>query len=179
MVPTFPRPVRADMIIGKDTRGRFSPLSSPPSPAVAPALSPASCGRPLCFPPRRKRRKTGGKQSCKADEQEPANSRDGLGSPMRHVQLRQSSIRRIRSTSSRVEKGFVTYSSAPARLRRPRRCARESLPASAKLQREHDVGLVIGNEDGCAHNPASYARGSSLSYSHYRTDNQRHLDPNQ
>ncbi len=52
MVPTFPRPVRADMIIGKDTRGRFSPLSSPPSPAVAPALSPASCGRPLCFPPR-------------------------------------------------------------------------------------------------------------------------------
>ncbi len=31
-----------------------------------------------------------------------------------------------------------------------------------KLQREHNIGLVIGNEDGCAHDPASYARGSCL-----------------
>jgi hypothetical protein len=36
------------------------------------------------------------------------------GTLARHVQLRPSSMRRIRSTRSRVEKGFVTYASAPS-----------------------------------------------------------------
>ena len=62
----------------------------------------------------RKRRKTGREQYCKANEQRSDESGEGTGLRARHVQPRGPSMRRIRSTSSRVENGFVTYSSAPS-----------------------------------------------------------------
>src|SRR5262249_16489085 len=63
---------------------------------------------------KRKRCKAGGERYRKGNEQEYNNSRYAWRLLARHAQLRRSSIQRIRSRRSRVEKGFVTYSSAPS-----------------------------------------------------------------
>src|SRR6516165_1526591 len=88
---------------------------------------------------KRKHRETDDERCCKADEQSADDSGHGLVA--RHGQPRRSSMRRTRSTSSRVENGFVTYSSAPSESPFSR-CMSPPLAVSMMMRMSRQPGLL-------------------------------------
>src|SRR5262249_23698535 len=87
----------------------------------------------------RKHREPNNERCCKADEQSADDSGHALVAG--HGQPRRSSMRRTRSTSSRVENGFVTYSSAPSESPFSR-CMSPPLAVSMMMRMSRQPGLL-------------------------------------
>src|SRR5262245_3010321 len=86
----------------------------------------------------RKHRETNNERCCKAGEQGADDYGHGLDE--QHSHPRRSSMRRTRSTNSRVENGFVTYSSAPSESPFSR-CMSRPLAVSMMMRMSRQAGL--------------------------------------